>query len=321
MRMRRIAISVLVLGLIGTGVFAQSGEPEYFRITGLKKKDERVNVRKGPNAEAKIVGKIANDTDGIKNHGCKGGLTPKQYAKASEAKKKAAERDRWCEVSFEDVKGWVSGRFLAEGSGPKNETPAAEVKPETQPQQTPPAQTTAPSFDCTKAEKTAEKFICSDNELATLDLEVARLYKLASDALNATPGFEGLLTSQRKWLDQRNTCFDRDCVAEINVRRVHQLRQEYKETRVPDGKSVSMGPLLARCESFPVPIAVTYINTEPGYAHLEWLGEYVVVPHVPAGSGVRYEGNFAVFHTKGDQALVKLPSGKGEMNCKLNPGN
>jgi uncharacterized protein len=322
--MRRIAISGLVLGLIGTSVFAQGEGPDHFRITGLKKKDERVNVRRSPDKDARIVGRISNDTDGIKNLGCKSPLSAKQWEKASEKRKQAAERERWCQVQYKDVKGWVLGRFLSEGTAPEGETKAeakAEPQQQTQtPQQTLPAmQSTPPSFDCDKAEKNAEKLICADNELASLDREVARLYAAASDVLNATPGFEQLLDSQRKWLAQRNTCFDRECVAEIHVRRVHQLRQEYKETRRADAKSISMGPLVARCENFPLPIAVTYVNSEPGFVYLEWLGAYVVAPHVPAGSGARYEGNFATFHTKGEDALVKLPSGKAEMNCKLIP--
>jgi uncharacterized protein len=334
--MRRIAVSVVVLGVIGTSVLAQSDGPDYFRITGLKKED-RVNVRRAPEKDAKVVGKISKDADGIKNLGCKGPLSAKQWEKASEAKKKAAERDRWCQVQYKDVKGWVLGRFLVEGTAPEGETQAetkAEIKTEPQPQppvqqQTmqapsaalPPMQSTPPSFDCDKAEKTAEKLICAESELAALDREVARLYGLASDVLNATPGFEPLLVSQRKWLDQRNTCFDRDCVVEMHVRRVHQLRTDYRDARRADGRSISMGPLVARCEGFPLPIAVTYVNSLPGYVYLEWLGAYVVIPQVPSGSGASYEGNFATFHTKGEEALVKLPSGKMEMSCKLTRGS
>ncbi len=325
--MRRIAGSLLFLGIVCSSVFAQGQGPEYFRITGLKKKDERVNVRRSPDTDAKIVGRISNDTDGIKNLGCKSPLSAKQWEKASEAKKKAAERERWCQIEFNDVKGWVLGRFLVEGAAPQAAAPA-ETKAEQQQQQTmqpppatlPPMQSTPPSFDCDKAEKNAEKLICADAELAALDREVARVYALASDVMNATPGFEQLLDAQRKWLAQRNTCFDRDCVAEISVRRVHQLRTEYKETRRADAKSISMGPLVGRCENFPLPIAVTYVNSEPGYVYLEWLGSHVTIPHVPAGSGARYEGNFATFHTKGDEAVLRLPGAKMDLTCKLTAG-
>ena len=316
---RTLLASATLVGLTALA-FAQAEGPDYFRITGLKKED-RVNMRRAPDADAKIVGRIPKDADGIKNLGCKGGLTPKQYAKASEAKKKAAERERWCQVEYGDAKGWVRGRFLAEGAAPeaeKKEPQQQATQPEPQtPPALPPMQSTPPSFDCAKAEKNWEKLTCGDNELAALDREAARLYALASDALNATPGFERLLDSQRKWADQRATCFDRDCVAEMGVRRVHQLRRDFTEARTQDSRGISLGPRVARCEGFPLPIAITYVNSDPGFVYLEWLGSSVVIPHGPSGSGARYEGNFAFMHAKGDEAIIMLPGAKMELSCKL----
>ena len=314
----RTVLAVAALTALTALAFAQADGPDYFRITGLKKED-RVNVRRGPDAEAKIVGKIPKDTDGIKNLGCKGGLTQKQWTKASEAKKKLAAKERWCQVEHGGVKGWVSGRFLGEGTAPQ-----AEAKPEEQappPQaQMPAAPAATPSFDCAKAEKNWEKLACSDNELAAADREAARLYQLASDAMNARPGFEQLLDSQNKWRGQLATCFDRECVSEMLVKRVHQLRRDFRDTRTQDASGISMGPLLARCEGFPQPIAVTFVNSDPGFVYLEWMGGVVVMPHVPSGSGALYEGSFARFHLKSDDALLLVPGGKAEMNCKLEKG-
>lgn len=317
-------------GLLAAGAFvaltavagAQAEGPDYFRITGLKKED-RVNVRRAPNTDAKIVGRIPKDSDGIKNLGCKGGLTPRQWEKASEAKKNAAARERWCQVSFGDVTGWVLGRFLAEGSAPQGDAQkdsAPETPATLPPAALPPMQSSVPSIDCAKAEKVWEKLTCADNELGAIDRETARLYTLASDALNATPGFEVLLDGQRKWQEQRATCFDRECVAEMGVRRIHQLRRDFKPARTQDAKGISMGPLIARCEMFPLPIAVTYVNSDPGFAYLEWLGAYVVIPHVPSGSGVLYESAFARLHTQGSEALLQVPGGKMELRCKLEAG-
>jgi uncharacterized protein len=313
----RTALAAVTLAGLTVFAFAQAEGPDYFRITGLKKED-RVNVRRAPEKDAKIVGRIPKDTDGIKNLGCKSTLTPKQWAKASEAKKKTDERERWCQVSFEDVKGWVLGRFLAEGTAP-----AAVAKPEPQPQQqaaqpTPPtAEVKGPSFDCAKAERNWEKLVCADKELAAIDREMSRLYAIARDALNATERFARLLDSQSAWQQQRNTCFDRECVAEIYVRRVHQLRRDVKEVQAADANAISMGPLVARCDGFPLPIAVTYVNSDRGFVYLEWLGAYVVVPQVPSASGALYEGGFARFHAKGDEAMLLVPGGKMEMKCKL----
>lgn len=312
----RALVAAATLAGLTALAFAQADGPDYFRITGLKKED-RVNIRRAPELDARIVGKIPKDADGIRNLGCKGGLTLKQWEKASEARKKSAARERWCQIEHDGVKGWVLGRFLAEGAGPEPEPKPQQEAAQPAPPVAPPAQSASPSFDCAKAEKNWEKLACADNELAAIDREAARLYTLASEALNATPGFEQLLDSQTRWRGQLATCFDRECVSEVMVRRVHQLRRDHKEARAQDGSGISNGPLLARCEGFPIPVAVTYVNSDPGFAYLEWMDGFVVMPHVPAGSGARYEGSFARFHTQGDNALLLIPGGKAEMNCKL----
>ncbi len=314
--MRRLGF-VLIGLLLSAPAFAQADEPEYFRITGVKK-DDNINVRRQPNADARIVGKIPKDADNVKNLGCnRGGLSEKQWDKASAARKKDAQRRRWCQVEYNGVTGWVSARFLEEGAAPaKQAAPQMAPQPAPAPQMTPPAQAIKPSFDCEKAEKNAEKLICADAELAAVDRELARVYKIASDAVNATPEFTELLDSQRAWLAQRNTCFDKECVAEISVRRIHQLRHAYADVRQQDKSGISMGPVSVRCEGLQAPIGVTFVNSEPGFAYLEWTDRYLVLPNVPAGSRSKFEGSFASFTTQGDNALVTLPGGK-EMKCKV----
>jgi uncharacterized protein len=305
---------VLIGLLLASSGFAQDGEPDYFRITNVKK-DDNVNVRRQPNADARIVGKIPKDADGVKNLGCnRGGLTEKQWEKAKEARKKDALRRRWCQVEYDGVKGWVSARFLEEDKVPAKQQAAPAPQPAPVPQPAPATQAIKASFDCEKAEKNAEKLICSDAELAAVDREMARLYKIASDAVNATPDFTELLDGQRAWLLQRNTCFDKECVAEISVRRVHQLRQAYADARKQGG--ISMGPVAVRCDGQQALIGVTFVNSEPGFAYLEWMDRYLVLPHAPGGSSAKFEGSFASFSTQGDDAVMTLPGGK-EMKCKV----
>lgn len=309
------------------GAFAQASGPEYFRVIELKT-DDNANVRNAPNADSKIVGKIPKSVDGVKNHGCKGGLTPKQWEKASAARKKDHQRAGWCEVEYNGVKGWVSRRLLIEGSGPKDEpleqaqtkeAPPASV-PELPATPPPPPPKVEPSFDCSKADKHAEKLICEDNGLSQLDREVGRLYALASDGLNATPGFEELLDGQRKWLAERNTCFDQECLTEMYVRRAHQLRQSYSAARKSENKSRSVGPYVLRCDGLDALVGVSVVTTSPAYAHVEWRNSYVVMKKMPAASGVHYEGNFASLRAKGSTAMLKLPSSDTELNCKLETG-
>ena len=64
----------------------------------------------------------------------------------------------------------------------------------------------APSFDCAKASGQVEELICSDPELAALDVELARLYKAVS-AQTTGQKLKALRTYQRGWIKGRNDCW------------------------------------------------------------------------------------------------------------------
>jgi hypothetical protein len=312
---RALVAAVTLAGLTALA-FAQADGPDYFRISGLKKED-RVNIRRTPDLDARIVGKIPKDADGIRNLGCKGGLTRKQWEKASEARKKSAARERWCQVEHDGMKGWVLGRFLAEGSAPEPEPKLQQQAAQPAPPVAPPAQNVFSEFRLRESGKELGEArlrgqrACSDRPRGRAALCAGKRSIERNSRLRAASD------SQSKWRGQLVTCFDRECVSEVMVRRVHQLRRDHKEARAQDGKGISMGPLVARCDGFPIPVAVTYVNSDPGFAYLEWMDGFVVMPHTPSGSGARYEGSFARFHTQGDSGLLLIPGGKAEMNCKL----
>lgn len=74
-----------------------------------------------------------------------------------------------------------------------------------------PSQNTKPSFDCDKASTNAEKIVCSDDELARLDNELANAYKNALNSLdNASK--KQLTNEQKSWLKTYNQCTDKECV-------------------------------------------------------------------------------------------------------------
>jgi len=77
-----------------------------------------------------------------------------------------------------------------------------------------------PSFSCAGASNTAEKLICSDRQLALMDLEVASLYKRArANAVDPSP----LADEQSAWTYQRNACASAECVREAYLQRKAEI--------------------------------------------------------------------------------------------------
>lgn len=195
------------------------------------------------------------------------------------------------------------------------ETPAIETSPN-------------PSFDCAKAESSAQKLVCTDANLAALDREVDRLFVLARDgkSLSETRRKE-LLAVQRGWIKGVDDCWKSDnlryCVVENYAMRTHQLRQGYAEARSEDDKGISAGPSAMRCMGLDALIGMTYVQSNPASVYAEWLDRGVVMESVPVASGVRYEGSAFdgkyVLWTKGKEAMFELPGNKEALKCTDEP--
>src|SRR5262245_28989517 len=78
----------------------------------------------------------------------------------------------------------------------------------------------AATFDCKRASSFAEKVICSDSRLASMDDQLGRLYK---NALSASSDSEGLKAEQKAWLSLRNQCKDSDCIMKAYTDRISAL--------------------------------------------------------------------------------------------------
>ena len=78
---------------------------------------------------------------------------------------------------------------------------------------------TAASFDCSKAKSKTEKLICSDNELSKLDGDLGRLYK---EALH----IPGMKAEQKKWLTSLKKCGDAACLKVAYQERMDGISQE-----------------------------------------------------------------------------------------------
>lgn len=180
-----------------------------------------------------------------------------------------------------------------------------------------------PSFSCEAAESDAEKAICSDPQLAALDVELARLYGLAvsgptmEDARLAT-----LKATQRGWLKGRDDCWKEPdhfagCLAAQYTMRIDELRSGYADARAQDDAGRSLGPLAYRCDGLDALVSLVLVQSDPQTISLRWRDVWVTATQTPAASGAKFiaDGDSpTLFWMKGNTALFS-PSGDAAVSC------
>ena len=188
----------------------------------------------------------------------------------------------------------------------------------------------APSFDCARADGQAQELVCSDKELAAMDREAARLNRLADRDSGIDPSIGALRdASLRAWIKSRDDCWKDDelrrCVVDAYARHIADIRSSSKAAREAAG-GVVIGPVAFQCEGISRTLNATFINTEPGVVHLQWIGPgrppaedaEVTLPRAPAASGARYQGAASggewTFWNKGREVTLTIP-GKGDVKC------
>lgn len=117
MRARPTFLAAALLLAAAAPALAEADGPDYFRVRGVAQ-DDTLNIRAAPSASAAILGAIPPNGDGIRNLGCQGGLSFGEWQKATDAQRRAAEKHRWCHISYRGIEGWAAGRFLGEGGPP-----------------------------------------------------------------------------------------------------------------------------------------------------------------------------------------------------------
>jgi len=80
--------------------------------------------------------------------------------------------------------------------------------------------THAASFDCAKSTTNVEKLICEDRELSYLDEKLNLIYKAA---LRKSLQIEDAKQKQRKWLAERDTCQNSECLRRTYSFRISEL--------------------------------------------------------------------------------------------------
>lgn len=164
----------------------------------------------------------------------------------------------------------------------------------------------------------------ADAQLAALDGEVARLQTLAAGDKQAIPE---VLKAESIFVAARDKCRAgaeaKACLVPLYAARAHALREASAGARAEDPKSISIGPLPLKCDGIDALISVSYLNSDPGVAHLAWGGDKsVTLTQEVSASGAKYGGKDASgvysFWTKGDEAMLTRP-GATETKCKFEP--
>mgnify|MGYP000377278177 CR=1 FL=1 len=119
MAVGQVAGALLVLaGLVLSGpAMAEADGPDFWRVVGVRA-DDVLNLHPEPTARSKTIAGIPYDANGLRNLGCRSGPTFAQWQRMTDAEREASKRARWCQVEYQGSKGWVAGRFLAEGAPP-----------------------------------------------------------------------------------------------------------------------------------------------------------------------------------------------------------
>ena len=114
----------------------------------------------------------------------------------------------------------------AKAPAPPPPATTASVTPPAPPPQAAPAPPPPPairaSFDCTTPGNTAERIVCSDTQLAALDVKMAQMYQQGLRSVSDPNAFRG---EQQVWLSQRDGCTDKPCLAASYDERIKELER------------------------------------------------------------------------------------------------
>jgi uncharacterized protein len=166
-----------------------------------------------------------------------------------------------------------------------------------------------PSFDCGKAEASAEKLICEDKQLSRLDRLVAARFAAAVAAARdldtgATKAEADLRATQRGWISGRNECWKADdpgsCIESAYLRRNAKLVAFWMLEE-------PTATVAWQCNGNPANEVVTYFfDTELPGVRFERGDTVDTGALVRTGSGAKYEGSFGrSIWTKGDAATYR----------------
>jgi len=121
---------VILLALFSGTAVAEADGPDYYQLHDVSS-GNTLHIRAEPHPDATRLGKIPSAGDCIRNLGCQGGLTFQEFTTLSKAQQtqRLTENPRWCKIEYQDIVGWVAGRYLAEGSCTRGNAQSREQGP------------------------------------------------------------------------------------------------------------------------------------------------------------------------------------------------
>ncbi len=176
-----------------------------------------------------------------------------------------------------------------------------------------PSVASGPAFNCDgDALSAAEKRVCSDVELASLDRQLSQVYQ---QALEATDRHDRptLKAEQRGWIKGRDECWkSRDsaqCVDSAYRLRIAALQAQYRLVAYSEAVRFV-------CNDNPADeFVVTFFQTEPETAILERGDRVSLMYRQPAASGARYQGRNESFWEHQGEARIRWGYQADELRC------
>jgi uncharacterized protein len=176
------------------------------------------------------------------------------------------------------------------------------------------AQSSSPSFDCSKANGEIEKLICSDVGLAGLDRKMADVF---AKALKGWPADEVAKQKamQRGWIRGRDDCWKADdkraCVET-------EYRRRIVEVQIQSGALMAPKPVDYSCtggeDSNKGFVASFYQDTDPPSAVLTYGDDQAIAFLQPSGNGAKYTAPNMEFWEHHGEATVDWYGSK--LTCK-----
>ena len=180
------------------------------------------------------------------------------------------------------------------------------------------ADAVSPSFDCAKADSSAEALICADEGLARLDQRMADRFTAAMTAaaqmiVDSETEVDQLKAVQRGWIKGRDDCWKADdlrtCVMDAYLTREGELVAQWM---LQD--SLALQSYL--CDKNPAnEVTVFFFDTELPSIRLEYGDSIRTGSLVRAASGSKYATGFGTYiWIKGDTAQFSPQEGQ-EISC------